>query len=189
MTNLEAIDQLQDLIADRNSFIHLDGDNEVYEQDIQALQIAIAVLSEPDDDSKRKVKKQLRSYNRIRADCDMLRRRIAIKRKDKEQLKAVAIDGMPHSSESSNSLERAEELIDELMKEYIRMLEEREERELHVLKLIEAAPDEDGHSILFLRYIEGRRFEDIPEILHISDRTMWRTYNDAIEKLAVNCSK
>ena len=183
MTNLEAISQLQDLIADRNSLMHPDGDNEVYEQDIEALRIAIAALSEPDDDRRKRVKKQLRSYNRIRADCDMLKRRIAIKRKDKEQLKAVAIDGMPHSSESSNSLEHAEELIDELMKEYIRMFEEREEQELHVLKLIEAASDEDGRSILFLRYIEGKRFEDIPEILHMSIGSMWNHYNYVIDKI------
>lgn len=46
MTNLEAISQLRDLIADRNSLMHPDGDNEVYECDIEALRIAIAALKE-----------------------------------------------------------------------------------------------------------------------------------------------
>ena len=46
MTNLEAIDQLRDLIADRNSLMRPDGDNEVYECDIEALRIAIAALTE-----------------------------------------------------------------------------------------------------------------------------------------------
>ena len=46
MTNFEAIDQLRDLIADRNSLMRPDGDNEVYESDIEALRIAIAALTE-----------------------------------------------------------------------------------------------------------------------------------------------
>lgn len=46
MTNLEAISQLQDLIADRNSLMRPDGDDEVYESDIEALRIAIAALFE-----------------------------------------------------------------------------------------------------------------------------------------------
>lgn len=137
----------------------------------------------------KEVKKQLRSYNRIRADSDMLRRRIEYKKRSKEQLKAVASDGMPHSPTSANQIERATEEIDELIKRYIDMLVLSEEQELSVLKLIESAPNEDGRSILFLRYIEGKRFEDIPEILHISDRTMWNYYNDSIDKIAVNCSK
>ena len=59
MTNLEAIDQLQDLIADRNSLMHLDGDNEVYEQDIQALQIAIAALTKNQKEGVRMIIKFL----------------------------------------------------------------------------------------------------------------------------------
>lgn len=131
----------------------------------------------------KEVKKQLRSYNRIRADSDMLRRRIEYKKRSKEQLKAVASDGMPHSPTSANQIERATEEIDELIKRYIDMLVLSEEQELSVLKLIESAPNEDGRSILFLRYIEGRRFEDIPDILHISIGSMWNYYNDTIDKI------
>ena len=45
------VSQLKDLIADRNSLIYPDGDNEVYEQDIQALQMAIAALEDSKGDN------------------------------------------------------------------------------------------------------------------------------------------
>lgn len=50
MTNLEAISQLKDLIVNRNSLMYPDGDNEVYEKDIQALRIAIAALEDSGGD-------------------------------------------------------------------------------------------------------------------------------------------
>lgn len=46
MTIEEAIEQLRDLIRDRKSMIYPDGDNEIYERDIEALQYAVDRLED-----------------------------------------------------------------------------------------------------------------------------------------------
>lgn len=139
--------------------------------------------------TKDEVKQQLRQYRKIRDECASLRRRIEGKRADMQYLKAVLNNGSVRSSDISDSVERAIELMDGLIRQYASILYRREEAEIQTLALIEQVDEPDGRSILFLRYIEGKRFEDIADELHISVRNMWRLYSDAIEKLALNGSK
>lgn len=140
--------------------------------------------------TKDDVKQQLRRYRKIRAECAMLRRRMEDKQADMRYLQAVVSDGMTcRSSGISDSVERAVELMDGLMRRYAAMIAQREQAEIDTLAWIELADDPDGRSILFLRYIEGKKFEEIADELHISMRNMWRYYGNAIEKLALNGSK
>ena len=129
------------------------------------------------------VKQQLGQYRKIRDECERLRRRIEEKKKDMLHLQAVVADGMTRSSNVSDSVERAIEQIDALIGYYAQRVVLRESAEREVLKMIESAGEPDGRSILFLRYVEGKRFEDIADELHISIATMWRYYNEAIVKI------
>ena len=131
------------------------------------------------------VKQQLGQYRKIRDECERLRRRMEEKKKDMMHLQAVVADGMTRSSNVSDSVERAIEQIDALMGYYAKRVVLRETAEREVLKMIESAGEPDGRSILFLRYIEGKRFEEIELELHISEKTRKRRYNQAIEKLTL----
>lgn len=50
--------------------------------------------------------------------------------------------------------------------------------------LISLADQSEGRQILRLRYLHGVRFEDIPERLFTSARSMWRKYNRAVNTIA-----
>ena len=131
------------------------------------------------------VKQQLGQYRKIRDECERLRRRMEEKKKDMMHLQAVVADGMTRSSNVSDSVERAIEQIDALIGYYAQRVVLRESAEREVLKMIESVDEPDGRSILFLRYVEGKRFEEIELELHISEKTRKRRYNKAIEKLTL----
>ena len=131
------------------------------------------------------VKQQLGQYRKIRDECERLRRRMEEKKKDMMHLQAVVADGMTRSSNVSDSVERAIEQIDALIGYYAQRVVLRESAEREVLKMIESVDEPDGRSILFLRYVEGRRFEEIESELNISENTRKRRYKEAIEKLAL----
>lgn len=128
------------------------------------------------------VKQQLGRYRKIRDECERLRRRMEEKKKDMLHLQAVVADGMTRSSNVSDSVERAIEQIDALIGYYAQRVVLRESAEREVLKMIESVDEPDGRSILFLRYVEGKRFEDIADELHIANGTMWKYYKVALKK-------
>lgn len=128
------------------------------------------------------VKKQLGQYRKIRDECERLRGRIENKRKDMLYLQAVIADGTVRGGSVSNSVERAIEQTDVLIGYYAKRVAVREASELQALRMIESVDEPDGRSILFLHYIEGRRFEEIPDELHIANGTMWKYYKAALKK-------
>ena len=128
------------------------------------------------------VKARLRRYNDLRHECRRLARRIQSKRRDMEGLRAVKTDALPGGR--GNSLESAVERIDALERRYRDKLLIRDAAQLSAEALIALAEDETGRDILELHYIDGVRFEDIPEKLFISSATMWRRYNQAIQEIA-----
>lgn len=128
------------------------------------------------------VKARLRRYNDLRHECRRLARRIQSKRRDMEGLRAVKTDALPGGRGSS--LESAVERIDALERRYRDKLLIRDAARLSAEALIALAEDETGRDILELHYIDGVRFEDIPEKLFISSATMWRRYNQAIQEIA-----
>ena len=138
------------------------------------------------------VKERLREYRRACRRCGELEQRIARKRSDMRALRAVRTDSQPGGS--GNSLEAAIEKIDGLER---RLMDEHAGRDAALadvralIDLVDTGSDEgqDGRKILSLRYIDGVRFEDIPDIAKVSLRSMWRRYNRAIAEIAVKILK
>ena len=133
------------------------------------------------------VKERLREYRRACRRCGELEQRIARKRSDMRALRAVRTDSQPGGSE--NSLEAAIEKIDGLERRLVSEQSGRDAALADVRALIGKVTDEEGRAILSLRYIDGVRFEDIPERLFISERSMWRRYYNAISSIADNTEK
>lgn len=138
------------------------------------------------------VKERLREYRRACRRCGELEQRIARKRSDMRALRAVRSDSQPGGK--GNSMEAAIERIDELER---RLMDEHAGRDAALadvralIDLVDTGSDEgqDGRKILSLRYIDGVRFEDIPDIAKVSLRSMWRRYNRAIAEIAVKILK
>ena len=130
------------------------------------------------------VKQQLGEYLIKCGECGRLRKRIDEKREDMEYLRSILTNSASRGSGWFNSaVERVIEQIDELIKYYVKMIAERETSELQVIKMIESIDNPDSRSILFMKYIEGKTYEDIESELNISEATRKRRYNEAIEKL------
>lgn len=133
------------------------------------------------------VKERLREYRRACRRCGELEKQIARRRSDMRVLRAVRTDSLPGGK--GNSMEAAIEKIDGMERRLRSEQSERDAALSDVSALIGEADSDDGKAILSLRYIDGVRFEDIPERLFISERSMWRRYNEAIKKIVANTEK
>lgn len=131
------------------------------------------------------LKHKLCVYRKIRTEADLLKKRLTAKRQEADGLKAVLINDIPKGTELSSSVEKAVENIETTMSYYIARINALEDREVETLKLIELIDNSDGRSIIFLHYIEGKRFEDIPDMLYISERKMWNEYHTAIKNVCL----
>ena len=97
------------------------------------------------------------------------------------QPRAVRTDALPGGK--GNTLEAAIEKIDALERRLDAAQSEKDKSLSDVRALIALVEDPDGRYILILRYINGVSFDDIPEQMYISDRSMWRRYNRAIDEI------
>lgn len=133
------------------------------------------------------IKERLREYNRACRRCEELERQIIRRRAALSSPRAVRFDVLPGGK--GNSIESAIERIDELER---RLADEKSlcEKALDdVRSLIAFAKDDDGKAILSLRYIDGVSFGEIPERIHLSERSMWRKYDQAVEQIAARCEE
>ncbi len=127
------------------------------------------------------VKGRLRAYRRACKECCKLNRKIRDKRDSMTQPRAVRTDALPGGK--GNTLEAAIEKIDTLERRLHAAESEKDKALSDVRTLIALVEDPDGRYILILRYINGVSFDDIPEQMYISDRSMWRRYNRAIDEI------
>lgn len=133
------------------------------------------------------VKARLRRGNELRRECRKLQKNIRARRVNMTAPRAVKTDALPGGK--GNSLEAAIEKIDALERRLHCLEREAEAARADAETLIELVDCRDGYDILRLHYLDGVRFEEIPDRLPVSYRTMYRRYKDAIreisEKLAV----
>ena len=130
------------------------------------------------------IKERLRAYRRACRRCGELERQIARRRADMRTLRAVRSASLPGGK--GRSMEAAIGGRDGLERRLVSEQSGRDAALADVRVLIGKVTDEEGRAILSLRCIDGVRFEDIPERLFISERSMWRRYNAAIFSIADN---
>lgn len=131
--------------------------------------------------TEKEVKECLRAYRRAFRRCGDLKKEISGRRSAMRGLRAVRTDSLPGGG--GNSLEASIEKLDTLERRLMEAEMQRDAVLADVRALIDKADEPCGKSILLLRYIDGVRFEDIPDRLYISYATMWRKYNRTIEEI------
>ena len=135
----------------------------------------------------KKMKVILGQYLRQKTECEYLYEKIRSKREDMQTLKAVTADSVArHGNEVSDYVEKAIEQIDGLITYYAKMVVQREESERQVLSMIERISDSDAYLVIYLHYIQGVSFEEIPQRLLISQRSMWNRYRNALDFLCAD---
>lgn len=137
--------------------------------------------------TKDELKALLKEYAALREDCVRLRRTVEEKRADMLFLRGVVTDGQfVHGSDVSDRVERAVELMDGLIRFYTDKIIEREARQQRLLTLLELTDNPIGHRILYAHYIEGVKFSDIPDMLCMSERSVWNYYSKALDDICRN---
>lgn len=137
--------------------------------------------------TKDELKMLLKNYAVLRDDCIRLRRTVEEKKKDILFLRGVVTDGQfVRGGDVSDGVERAVELIDGLIGLYTERIIQLEETQRQVLTLLDAVEDAIGRRILHAHYIEGVKFADIPNMLCISERSVWNYYSKALDEICRN---
>ena len=119
------------------------------------------------------VKSRLREYRRTCRRCEETQRRIDDRRANMAGNRYMSTAALDDTLEQIAELERrlhAEEAARDAALEDVKTL-------------IGMAADRTGKTILQMRYIDGVRFETIPDKLFLCDRTMWRHYNRVIREI------
>lgn len=131
-----------------------------------------------------KIKAMLGKYLTLRGSCANMRERIEDKRKEINWLRSLLEENYAgRRAEVCVQAERAAALIGGMIKYYTESVSKREKAERRVIDMLEKIEDDMGRQILYLHYIEGRSFNDIPDDLNMSSRNMWYKYKAAIEQL------
>ena len=135
--------------------------------------------------TKDEVKQQLKQYTQLCHECEGIRHKIEEKREDMHYLQAVVTGGRyARGSDISDKVERVIELMDGLIHHYADRLLQREQQEKRVLDMLACVENPRHRDVLFCLYIERIPFEEIPDRLFISERSIWYYANAAIEQIA-----
>ena len=133
------------------------------------------------------VKARLRRGNELRRECRKLQKNIRARRVNMTAPHAVKTDALPGGK--GNSLEAAVEKIDALERRLHCLEREAEAARADAETLIELVDCRDGYDILRLHYLDGVRFEEIPDRLPMSAATMWRLYGKALREITKKTQK
>ena len=130
------------------------------------------------------IKARLGKYRMLCEECDYMRKRIESNRREMDWIKEV-LTKIPAGigTDAIRQAEIAMELIDGMISYYSKLTAQREAEERRVLDMLSGLKHETGSKILYLHFIEGHSFNDIPDELYIADRTMWYKYKAAIDEL------
>lgn len=134
--------------------------------------------------TKEEIELVFKNYLSAQKAYQLEKERAARIRADAEQLKALNMSGMPHGTDVSDpvlnaicKIIAAAELVNKAAAHYYEQLLEYEQ----LLSLVSSA---DAVLIIREHYEKEVDFEYIPDRLHISRRTMWRRYSEALEEIS-----
>ena len=130
------------------------------------------------------IKARLGKYLALRGECAGMCRRIQEKRKEADWLRRLLEESPArYNADVLAQAESAVTQIEAMINHYAELVKKREYEERRVIDMLEKTTNDIGRRILYLHYIEGMSFNDIPEELIISDRNMWYKYKAAIDEL------
>ncbi len=133
---------------------------------------------------REKIKRSLRKYLILREECVRMREKIQEKRREMDWLREILTQiSTDSNTDVLRQAENALEQINSMIGYYTKLTVQREAEERQVVDMLDSISNDTGRRILYLRYIEGHRFNDIPDELYISSRCMWYKYKDAIDEL------
>lgn len=125
-------------------------------------------------------KKELLAYRPIKEELNDLEKRIDKLRKDARSPKGISYSDMPRGrGEPISAQQRYIEQLEELSQMYEEKKSELMKTQIAVERAISSLPSE-LRLLMRYRYIDGMRWEEIAEIMHISIGTFHNWHNKAL---------
>lgn len=133
--------------------------------------------------TKKEIELVFKNYLSAQKAYQLEKERVARIRADAEQLKALNMSGMPHGTDVSNpvlnaicKIIAAAELVNKAAAHYYEQLLEYEQ-------LLSLVSNTDAVVIIREHYENGVPFEKLPCKLPLSERTIYRYYESAIQEI------
>lgn len=141
-----------------------------------------------EDMTQEEIKRDLRRYIDIHAECELLRQCIDEKRAEMNYLQGLVTSGAVSSINVINNAVTVIRKIDRMTQYYTEKLSRQEAAEQRVFQLINYIDEPSWRRILIARFIEGKSDYDVADELGIVTRTMSNWCKKAIEQIeqAVN---
>lgn len=125
-------------------------------------------------------KKELLSYRSIKKELNDLEKRIEELRKDARSPKGISYSDMPRGrGEPISAQQRYIEQLEELSNMYEERKAKLVKTQIAIERAISSLPSE-LRLLMQYRYIDGMRWEEIAEIMHISIGTFHNWHNKAL---------
>ena len=132
------------------------------------------------------VRETLKTFKKLCRECGQWRCRIRQKQEDMHFLRSVISNGTCRQRGVGDSVERAIELLDGMIRYYAGRVAEREEAERVVQGWVDSLENPDWRETLSAYYVEGLSAQDAADRLYISVRTLWNRVDSATEWIAAH---
>lgn len=120
--------------------------------------------------------------NKIGLDIEEIKRR----KEDAREISSMIIDGMPHASTTSNpTLRKVEEIVDTFENDITLLVNKisKIQKEQNITKKALDKLTEDEYQVIKFKYFNNRKWIDIVNLIHLSQRTCIRLHDKAIKKM------
>lgn len=133
-------------------------------------------------------KKELQEYSVLKAEILQLKEQICELEQSKLSPGIPKLNGMPHSSANSNTLDTYVIQHDRLLSLYVKKCRELEDKQIRIECVIESL---NGNERVLMRhrYIDGLRWEDICSVMCYSWRQIHRIHAKILREIANNQDK
>lgn len=126
-------------------------------------------------------KQYLHQYRRALWRIELAKREIERARDRASGVRAILYSDMPKSQNVERDLSDAIVIIENATERYKQVLTAQTALIAEVAAVIYNVQDKDQSKILWLRYVEGWRFPEIAEHLHITERWMYTLHGRGLE--------
>lgn len=134
--------------------------------------------------TEKEIKERLQKHLAIQHSCEVMREHIQSKCDEIERLKATIRCYAKGDRKTLSNIDLAIEQINRSIDRYSKQIMKLEESEQEILQMLERVENANARSVIILHFIDSVRFEDIPDKLSISLRTVWSLYKKAIHQMS-----
>lgn len=131
------------------------------------------------------IKEYLRQYRRAALEANDILEEINAERQKMAGVRAIIYSDMPKSHDTERDLSAAYAEYEQFVAKKLRAYNRRQSIMLAVRKTIEGARTDIQYRVLYLRYIDGLKWDDVAERLGVSRQWVNTVHGQALQQIRV----